>query len=66
MFVLVRLVAFEHDQVCPLLLVHLLEHLARVLTEGAAGQVQSRRSIVCHSKSETDDTTSTGTFLVIF
>ena len=66
MFVLVRLVAFEHDQVRPLLLVHLLEHLARVLTECAAGQVQSRRSIVCHSKSETDDTTSTYIFLVIF
>ena len=63
MFVLVRLVAFEHDQVCPLLLVHLLEHLARVLTEGAARQVQSRRTIVCNSKSETDDTTSTDTFL---
>ena len=63
MFVLVRLVAFEHDQVRPLLLVHLLEHLARVLAEGAARQVQSRRTIVCHSKSETDDTTSTDTFL---
>ena len=66
MFVLVRLVAFEHDQVCPLLLVHLLEHLARVLTEGAARQVQSRTSIVCHSKSEADDTTGTYTFLVTF
>ena len=47
MFVLVRLVAFEHDEVCPLPLVHLLEHLARVLTECAARQVQSRKIIVC-------------------
>ena len=61
MFVLVRLVAFEHDQVCPLPLVHLLEHLARVLTECAARQVQSRKIVVCNSNSETDDTTSTYT-----